>query len=56
MQLMGISLQSLVEKIGWDKIDLIKIDIEGGDEAVIPSSVEILQKTRFLIIEIHNDR
>ena len=52
----GISLQSLVEKIGWDHIDLLKIDIEGGEEAVIPAAVEVLRKTRFLIIEIHNDR
>lgn len=52
----GISIQSLVKKIGWDYIDLIKIDIEGGEEAVIPTAVDVLRKTKFLIIEIHNDR
>ena len=52
----GKSLQSLTRDLGWDHIDLIKMDIEGGEEAVIPASLDILQRTRFLIIEIHNDR
>ena len=53
----GISLQALTEALGWGgSIDLIKMDIEGGEEAVIPASEEVLRRTRYLIIEIHNDR
>jgi FkbM family methyltransferase len=52
----GISLPTLLEKLGWDRIDLIKMDIEGGEEAVIPPAEDVLSRTRFLIIEIHNDR
>lgn len=52
----GVSLQSLTRRLGWDNVDLIKMDIEGGEEAVIPASLDILRRTRFLIIEIHNDR
>jgi FkbM family methyltransferase len=52
----GISLPTLLEKLGWDRIDLIKMDIEGGEEAVIPAAKDVLSRTRFLIIEIHNDR
>jgi FkbM family methyltransferase len=52
----GISLQTLVSRLGWSRIDLIKMDIEGGEEAVIPAALDVLQRTRFLIIEIHDDR
>ena len=52
----GISLSSLLMKLGWDQVDLIKMDIEGGEEAVIPAAVDVLRKTRFLIVEIHSDR
>lgn len=55
-QVNGISLISLMKLIERDSIDLLKIDIEGGEEVVIPSSVSILKKTRYLIIEVHNDR
>jgi FkbM family methyltransferase len=54
--IMGVSLQTLIENLGWESIDLIKMDIEGGEEAVIPSALEILRKTRFLIVELHSDR
>lgn len=52
----GISLQTLLSKLDWTHIDLIKMDIEGGEEAVIPAAIEALRRVRFLIIEIHNDR
>lgn len=52
----GISLLSLQKNIGWDQIDLIKMDIEGGEESVIPAALETLRNTRILIIEVHNDR
>lgn len=52
----GISPQSLLQQLGWDSVDLVKVDIEGGEEAVIPAATDILKKTRFLIVEIHSDR
>lgn len=52
----GISLITLLGRLDWDQVDLIKMDIEGGEEAVVPAAVEVLRRTRFLIIEIHNDR
>lgn len=50
----GISLDSLLKCLEWDEVDLIKMDIEGAEEVVIPSALEALRKTRFLIIEIHS--
>ena len=52
----GISLDMLLNKLDWDGVDLIKMDIEGGEESVIPGALDVLRRTRFLIIEIHNDR
>jgi FkbM family methyltransferase len=52
----GISLNALLGKLGWDWVDLVKMDIEGGEEAVVPAAIDSLRRTRVLIIEIHNDR
>lgn len=52
----GISLPTLLGSLGWDQVDLIKMDIEGGEDAVVPAALEVLRRTRFLIIEIHSDR
>ena len=52
----GISISTLLGNLGWEKVDLIKMDIEGGEEAVIPAALDVLRKTRFLIVEIHSDR
>lgn len=52
----GISLQTLLGKLGWDQVDLIKMDIEGGEEVVVPAALDVFFQTRVLIIEIHSDR
>lgn len=52
----GISLPTLLGRLAWDQVDLIKMDIEGGEEAVVPAALDVLRRTRFLIIEIHSDR
>ena len=52
----GISLKTLLGKLGWDRVDLIKMDIEGGEESVVPAALDTFRRTRVLIIEIHSDR
>lgn len=52
----GISLASLVQSLGWQRVDLIKIDIEGGEESVVPAAIDVLRATGTLIIEVHTDR
>jgi FkbM family methyltransferase len=52
----GITLHSLLDQLKWDAVDLIKMDIEGGEEAVVPVALDIFRKTRYLIIEVHTDR
>jgi len=52
----GISLPSLVQSLGWQRVDLIKIDIEGGEESVVPAAIDVLRVTNTLVIEVHTDR
>lgn len=52
----GISLNSLMNGLHWTSVDLIKMDIEGGEEVVVPAALDTLRRTRVLIIEVHSDR
>lgn len=52
----GRRLDELISEAGIKKIDVLKMDIEGAEDCVIPVSKKILQVTRVLIIEVHTDR
>lgn len=39
--------------INYNHIDFIKMDIEGGEKFVIPSSIELIKNVKFLAMEIH---
>jgi FkbM family methyltransferase len=49
-----ISINALVEELGVDVIDIVKIDIEGFEYELFESNTEWLEKTRCLIIEVHD--
>ena len=40
--------------INHSQIDFIKMDIEGGEKFVIPSSMELIKNVKFLAMEIHD--
>jgi FkbM family methyltransferase len=50
----GLSLNSLCREHGLTTIDLLKIDIEGAERELF-SSPGFLDRTRFVIIELHDD-
>lgn len=52
--LISTSIDSLLVKYHWDKIDLVKIDIEGSEEQVFSSQFNWLACTRNLVIELHD--
>jgi len=52
----GISLANLLREAGWDRVDLMKMDIEGGEASAIPGGMDALNRTNILIVEIHSDR
>lgn len=52
----SLTLASLLGEVGWEDIDLIKMDIEGAEAEVVPTVPDILARTSVLIIEVHTDR
>ncbi len=51
----SISLETLISKISSDgsSVDLIKIDIEGAEEAFLCERPDVLKKVETLVIELH---
>ena len=55
--LKGISLSTLLAQTEFSVIDILKIDIEGGEKEIFRKEEiisPVLQKTRFIAIEIHD--
>ena len=55
--LKGISLSTLLDKTEFSLIDILKIDIEGGEKELFSKEETIspvLKKTRFIAMEIHD--
>jgi FkbM family methyltransferase len=48
-----ISMPTLLEKTGIETIDLLKLDIEGGEEALLSGDTSWLQRVRAIIAEFH---
>jgi FkbM family methyltransferase len=52
----GISIPTLLRRIGEDRIDVLKLDIEGAEEQLVSSgSVEWLADVRVVLVETHGD-
>lgn len=49
-----ISVNSIIQKFNIEKINLLKIDIEGAEKMLFTSNVEWLQKVELLFIECHD--
>jgi FkbM family methyltransferase len=49
-----VSYINLLKLVGEQKIDLMKIDIEGGEYEFIPANLQLLSRTNLLFIEIHS--
>ena len=39
--------------MGWEAIDLVKLDIEGGEQALFEANLEWMECTRFIVLEFH---
>ncbi len=54
----GLTLQNIIEKHNFETIDILKIDIEGGEKWILEDeiSMKIIQKNvKILLIEIHEE-
>lgn len=53
-----ITIPEIMEKMGWEEIDLLKIDIEGGEAKLFENKNEVKQwinKVNAIVIEIHDE-
>jgi FkbM family methyltransferase len=53
--LVAVSVPSLLESSGFDRISLLKVDIEGAEVVVFGSDVEWLDLVDAIAIELHDD-
>ena len=50
----SITIDGIMEKMGWDYIDILKIDIEGAEKALFAGDVsKWLPKVKVIFIELH---
>ncbi len=50
------TLPSLLQEIGWDRVDLIKMDIEGAEVEVLDSlGQDLLDRVAQITVEFHGD-
>lgn len=54
IEIQGVSINTLIEKYRIPKIDLLKMDIEGGEEEIMSYPENWIQKTQNILIEIHD--
>ncbi|MCB1558090.1 MAG: FkbM family methyltransferase [Alphaproteobacteria bacterium] len=52
MTIDGMSLESLLDQVG-EPVTLMKVDIEGAEEAFLSGKDDLLKKIKALVIEIH---
>jgi FkbM family methyltransferase len=49
----GLSMNTIFEKLNWNKVDLLKIDIEGYEGVLLTQNNNWLAKIETIIMEIH---
>jgi hypothetical protein len=48
-------IPALMQKVGWDRIDLLKMDIEGAETSVLQSAGQWLGSVGCLAVELHDE-
>lgn len=51
----GITLATLLDRAGLDRVDLMKVDIEGGEREMLDSVPAWADRVRALILELHHE-
>jgi FkbM family methyltransferase len=54
----GFGFDDILQRNGWNEVDLLKIDIEGSERFLFETNEHaenLLQKTKFLALEIHDE-
>lgn len=49
-----VTVNGLLEKHGWNRVNIIKINIEGAEKELFESNTEWITQTKYLIVETHD--
>ena len=47
------TVPQILDSAGWDRVDLLKIDIEGTEQELLGRNNEWLQRVGAIVLEIH---
>jgi FkbM family methyltransferase len=54
-QVAAITVDDLLDRVGWDSVDIVKVDIEGAErEILLEAAPHWLKRTGALVIDIHS--
>ena len=48
-----ITVSDLMERMGWPSLDLVKLDIEGGEGVLFEENLDWMDVTRHIVLEFH---
>lgn len=51
----AVSIETILERVGWSRIGLLKVDVEGHERALFGSRCEWLNRVDNICIECHGD-
>ena len=49
-----VTVPEIMQRVGWDYIDLLKVDIEGGEVALFKDASQWIGKVGVIVGELHN--
>jgi FkbM family methyltransferase len=50
----AVSLNWLIDRYGLERIDLVKLDVEGTERAIFHANYEWIGRTKFILPELHD--
>jgi FkbM family methyltransferase len=48
-----LTVPDILDRAGWDRVDLVKIDIEGSEDTLLSQSNDWLERVGAVVLEIH---
>lgn len=52
----ALPLGSALEEAGVTRLDFIKMDVEGLEKVIVPISIDLMGRARFVSMELHGDQ
>lgn len=53
LEVRGYSIPEIIKEMGWDSIDLLKVDVEGYEYELLQKNTDWLEKVGVMIMELH---